>query len=186
MGYSRLSSDRARGQSMPVILVIMVLITIMMAGVVWRYVRDASKNNGEDPGTGTKMTYAFDPVNPFPCEKNLCGAESDLCLTVRNKGADQISIRDLSRMSITLISGNSAKQRTILPYELYVYFPDEPVEAEGIEYPLCCNVTDPEVVRTSRCGSHTGVWSNKRITLAFNSTSFDEYSAERYAVQFSG
>ena len=62
----------------------------------------------------------------------------------------------------------------------------EPVEAEGNEYPLCCNVTDPEVVRTSRCGNHTSVWSNKRITLAFNSTSFDEYSAERYNVIFAG
>ncbi len=171
---------------MPVIMVIMVLITIMMAGVVWRYVRDTTGNNGDDPGTGSKMTYAFDPVNQFPCEENLCGAESDLCLTVRNKGANQVSIRDLSRMSITLVSGNSAKQRTILPYELYVYFPDEQVDVEGSEYPLCCNLTDSEVMRTSRCGNHTGVWSNKRITLAFNSTAFDEYQAERYAVQFSG
>jgi hypothetical protein len=170
---------------MPVILVIMVLITIMMAGVVWRYVRDTTSNE-DDPGTGTRITYAFDPVNEFPCDENLCGTENDLCLTVRNKGADPVSIRDLSRMSITLISGNSAKQRTILPYELYVYFPDESVEAEGNEYPLCCNITDTEVIRTSRCGNHTGVWSNKRITLAFNSTSFDEYSAERYNVIFAG
>lgn len=186
MRYSRLSGDRVRGQSMPVILVIMVLITIMMAGVVWKWVRDASNNNGDDPGTGTRMSYAFDPVNQFPCEENLCGAESDLCLTVSNKGANQVSIRDLSRMSITLVSGSSAKRRIVLPYELYVYYPDEQVEADGNEYPLCCNVTDPEVVRTSRCGSHTSVWSNKRITLAFNSTSFDEYSAEQYAVQFTG
>ena len=182
MGLCRPQGERTRGQSMPVILVIMVLITIMMAGLLWHYI-------STPPGTAPPpppLKYAFDIVNPFSCEDNLCGSEDDLCLTISNRGADPISIRDLSRMSITLISGNSAKQRIILPYELYVYFPDEPVEAEGNEYPLCCNVTDTEVVRTSRCGNHTGVWSNKRITLAFNSTSFDEYSAERYNVIFAG
>lgn len=184
MGYSRLPREKARGQSTPVIMVIMVLITIMMAGVVWRYVRTTTQNNGKGPNT--RITYAFDPVNQFPCEENLCGAESDLCLTVSNKGTDQVSIRDLSRMSITLVSGSSSKRRIVLPYELYVYYPSEQVEVDGNEYPLCCNVTDPEVVRTSRCGNHTGVWSNKRVTLAFNSTSFHEYSSEQYAVQFAG
>jgi hypothetical protein len=87
-------------------------------------------------------------------------------------------------MPVKLLSGKTAKTRAIMPYELYVVSDDETVTVDGATYPLCCNVTDPDVLRESKCGERTGVWANRRVTLGFNTTSFDEQMEEQYSIRF--